>query len=286
MRALGPTAIGTFLSRPGPGLFCIDARDISSLRRLVTSVGPDVVFFPAAEPNVDWCESHPDEARAANVTPARNALEVANECCALFVFFSSDYVFDGAAGPYEEDTPVMPLSVYGTQKREVEEVVLESGGTVIRTTTVFGTEPPPGKNFVLRVVAALSEGRVMQVPSDQWSTPTFSDDLALAAVAAATHPGIWHVAGPEFVARDAFARTVAAAFELDGALIRDVPTVKLHQLARRPLRGGLRGDKVIREFGLEFMSTVDALAVLRERLSALARRDPMGARGPAQSASA
>jgi dTDP-4-dehydrorhamnose reductase len=266
LRHLAPDAVGTYRTRALPGLRRLDAADRVATRSLIGEVRPEVVFFPAADPNVDWCETHPDEARQANVLPAISALEAAREANAAFVFFSSDYVFDGRNGPYAEDASPGPLSVYGRQKLEVEERVLAEGGTVVRTTAVYGIEPPPGKNFVLRVVSSLSRAERVMAPFDQISTPTWSDDLASAAVRVATRAGVWNAAGRDLLARDAFARLAAEAFDLDASLIDAVPTERLRQRAPRPARGGLRTDKIARLAHVSFAPAQEALRRLRSQL--------------------
>jgi dTDP-4-dehydrorhamnose reductase len=263
-RALGGAAVGTYRSRAVEGLIPLDARDDAALTWVVDDVAPRIVFFPAAEPNVDWCELHPSEAYAANVRPALSALGISRARGAAFVFFSSDYVFDGEAGPYDEAAPTHPLSVYADQKREVEERVLEAEGTVVRTTTVFGSEHPPGKNFVIRLVARLRSGEEATVPRDQYSTPTWSDELAVAAIAVAGRGGIWHAAGPDYLARDAFARLIADVFAVDPSLVRPVTTAELRQPARRPMRSGLRTEKLRRETGVTFLPLRTTLERFRD----------------------
>jgi len=259
LRALPPGSVGTYRNRAVPGLRQLDARDRTHVQRLVDELAPAIVYFPAAEPNVDWCEQHEDDAWHANVEPALGALRSVRMAGAQFAFFSTDYVFDGKNGPYDEQAEVAPLSVYGRQKREVEERVLEAGGTVVRTTTVFGDELPPGKNFVTRLVARLERGETTTIPADQFATPTWSDELARGVVAIGDDSGIWHVAGPDFMARDAFARLIADVFGCDRSLVRPVSTDALHQAARRPMRGGLKADKLQRSKGVTLIPTRDAL---------------------------
>lgn len=266
LRSIGSTAIGTYRTRARDGLRPIDAGDPVALAALLDAARPEVVFFPAAEPNVDWCEEHPAGSYERNVGPALVALEATRERGARFVFFSSDYVFDGGSGPYSEEDVPAPIQVYGRHKLEIEEQVLRADGTVVRTTTVYGEEAPPPKNFVLRLVARLRAGERVTVPSDQISTPTWVDDLSAATVAVAERGGIWHVAGPTLLARDAFARIVARTFDLDEALIDAVPTSALRQRAARPLRGGLRTEKLAAAIGRRLLEPTEALARLRARL--------------------
>lgn len=259
LRALPPGTVGTYRTRAVEGLRQLDACDAASVQRLVEELRPTVVYFPAADPNVDWCEQHPDDAWHANVEPALGALRCVRAADAQFVFFSSDYVFDGRDGPYDEEAEVAPLSVYGRQKRDVEVHVLEAGGTVVRTTTVFGEEHPPGKNFVVRLVARLQAGETATIPADQFATPTWSDELARGVVAVGDAPGIWHVAGPDFMVRTEFARLIAEVFGCDQSLIRPVSTETLHQAARRPMRAGLKTDKLRRSKSVALLPTRDAL---------------------------
>jgi len=266
MHALGSDAVGTYRSRALEGLRQLDVTNGGAVRDVLHDVRPRVIYFPAAEPNVDWCETHPNEAHALNVAPAIAALHAARESGARFVFFSTDYVFDGERGPYLETDPVGPLSVYARHKLEVEASVLEAGDTVVRTTTVYGREIPPGKNFVLRVVARIRAGEKVTVPADQVSTPTWSNELAAAAVGVAERGGIWHIAGPDLVARDEFARLIAQVFTLDVGLVAPVPTSELHQAARRPLRAGLRSEKLRNETGTALLPLRSALERFRDSL--------------------
>jgi dTDP-4-dehydrorhamnose reductase len=266
LRALGSGAVGTYRSRPREGLRQLDVTNSGAIAYLLQDVQPRVVYFPAAEANVDWCETHPDEAHALNVVPAITAQRATRDSGARFVFFSTDYVFDGERGPYVETDAVNPLSVYAKHKRKVEESVLDAGDTVVRTTTVYGREIPPGKNFVLRVIARIKAGEPVTAPADQLSTPTWADELAAAAVGVAERGGVWHVAGPDLIARDDFARLVAQIFALDERLVSSVATPELRQAARRPLRGGLYTAKLASETGATLLPLRSALERFRDSL--------------------
>ena len=120
----GFTATGTFHSQPRPGLVPLDVSDAAAVRAAVDRAVPDVVFIAYnSAGGVDWCEDHPDETRDQHVGGARRILEAAAAHRARVVFYSTDYIFDGTAGPYREDAEPSPISVYGRAKREAEALV-------------------------------------------------------------------------------------------------------------------------------------------------------------------
>lgn len=240
----GHEAVGTYATVPFDGLVPLDASHLAESAAWLRGQGADVVFYPAGFTWVDGCERDPQRARSANVTEPLNLARAAEETGARFVAFSTDYVFDGAAGPYAETDPPNPLSVYGRAKLEAERALGDTALT-LRTTWVYGPERQ-GKNFAYQVVKALHEKGELVCPSDQFSTPSYGPDVARAAVLLAEQgaSGIVHVAGPEFLGRVEFARALAREFGLDPARIVGRPTAELGQGAPRPLRGGLRTERL------------------------------------------
>jgi dTDP-4-dehydrorhamnose reductase len=244
----GHRAVGTYATVAFPGLVPLDATDLSGAAAWLREQQADVVFYPAGFTWVDGCERDPGRARSANLEQPLNLARTAAEQGARFVYFSTDYVFDGRGGPYAEDDPPNPLSVYGRSKYEAELALAEALGEAqltVRTTWVFGPERQ-GKNFAYQLVKTLSDGRCLVCPSDQVSNPSYGPDVAAAVVALAEagRSGLVHVAGPDWIDRIQFARAVAVSFGLDPALIVAKTTAELGQPAARPLDGGLRTPRL------------------------------------------
>jgi dTDP-4-dehydrorhamnose reductase len=212
----------------------------------VRDARPDVILLAAADAYVERCEREPQLTRRVNVDAARVIAEVATNVGAVFVVFSSEYVFDGTAGEYAEADERRPINEYGRQKVELEDLALRTGrGLVCRTSGVFGADLQ-GKNFVLQLRDALRGGRPFEVASDQLITPTYAPWLAKAVVAliSGSHFGTFHVAGPQIMWRADFARAVARAYELPQSLIVSRPTRELALTAARPSRAGLLVQKL------------------------------------------
>ena len=241
-------AVGTYATVAYPGLVHLDAADLSASAGWLREQKPDVVFYPAGFTWVDGCERDPAKARSANVEQPMNLARVAVEAGARFVYFSTDYVFDGVEGPYTEESPTNPLSAYGKSKLEAEVALAEllgGSGLTVRTSWVFGPERQ-GKNFSYQLAKALSSGKALECPTDQVSNPSYGPDVARAVVALveAGHSGLIHVAGPEVMDRVRFARGLAQGFGLDPSLIVGKTTAELGQGAPRPLSGGLLSPRL------------------------------------------
>ena len=241
----GLRVVGTYRGHPQPGLVPWEAD--RSAADLLERDTPWAVIYAVGFTNVDACETHEEEANRWN---ARVPVEMARAGRGRFqvVYFSTDYVFDGAGGPYAEADAVRPLSAYGRSKVRGEEGVLSvnPSALVVRTTVVYGPEAQ-GKNFVAQIRARLSAGDRMRVANDQLSTPTYNEDLAAGTLDLLERQasGIWHVSGPEVMSRAAFAQLAAETFHLDAQGLEPMPTALLRQSARRPLHAGLKIDKLL-----------------------------------------
>ena len=163
----------------------LELTDRDAVAALVAEVAPDWVVNAAAMTNVDRCEEDADAARRANVEIVEH---LAAGCCDAgvgLVQISTDYVFDGAAGPYAEGDATNPLSNFGRLKLESERLLrgLERA-LVVRTLWLYGYVPGTGANFTTWSLETLAAGEPLRVFADQWGNPTYVPDLARAGAGA------------------------------------------------------------------------------------------------------
>jgi dTDP-4-dehydrorhamnose reductase len=242
----GPV-VGTANEQSADDLVPLDMRDAAAVHALVADVRPAAVICPAAVSNVERCELEPAATRAVNVDGTLALATAARAARAPFVFFSSEYVFDGTAGPYDEDRDVNPINEYGRQKVEVEQTlpeVTDGEYMVARVSCVYGHERRR-KNFVFQLWSALTEGREFRTPGDQMGTPTAAANAAdvVRDLVEAGARGVFHVAGAERMLRSELAHVAAEELGLDATLIRPIPTDELGLAARRPQGAGLLVDR-------------------------------------------
>jgi dTDP-4-dehydrorhamnose reductase len=225
----------------------VDLAEPGAFREIAERVRPDRVIHTAAMTDVDGCERRPAEARRDNVAATQQVAAACQAVGAHLVHLSTEYVFDGKAGPYVERDPPHPISVYGRTKLESERVVatIDPAFAIARTTVLYGQAPNVRPNFVTWLIGALAAGQQVRVVDDQVGSPTLADNLAemCLALARGRAGGVYHTVGAEVIDRFRFAQLICQVFGLDAGLLAAVSTASLEQAAPRPLRAGLRIEK-------------------------------------------
>ncbi|MBX5490982.1 MAG: dTDP-4-dehydrorhamnose reductase [Chloroflexi bacterium] len=227
--------------------FPCELRDGTAVARVVAEAAPDVVIHTAAMTDVDGCERDPEAAWALNVGVAEHLARACAAVGALLIHLSTEYVFDGQRGPYRENDPPNPLSVYGRTKLVSEQRVaaLCPRWLVARTTVLFGYAPTARPNFALWLLDRLRRGETCRVVADQIGSPTLADNLAamLLALIVAGAEGVVHTVGATRISRLGFARLLAEAFGFAPERVQPISTAELRQPAPRPLNAGLLTER-------------------------------------------
>lgn len=229
----------------------------------ITAFAPEVVVHCGALTHVDYCETHEEESYEKTVKSTANLVKTALACHARMVYISTDYVFDGKDGPYREDAPLNPLSIYARHKLEAEQMVLREvpGSLVLRVTNVYGNELR-GKNFVARIVDQCRQGQklTLKLPYDQYASPANAWDIARAMYLLLRDgkEGIYHIGGTDYMNRVELALRVLSYFpEAEYDLI-PLTTDELKQPAARPLLGGFVKMKFSNEYPEFLFGNIDS----------------------------
>jgi dTDP-4-dehydrorhamnose reductase len=189
-----------------------------------------------------------------------------NSGCERVIHFSTDYVFNGENGPYEEDDETDPIGYYGKTKLIAEQAILnsEKKHLVIRTNVLFGNGIKVRPNFITWLIDNLHRGDELKIVIDQYNNPIHADNLAEASIEAEESGlgGILHLAGDSYLSRYEIACRAARHFKFDEKLILPVKTAELGQTAKRPLKGGLKIDKAKRLLKSRLLKFERALELL------------------------
>ena len=241
----------------------LDITDGLASNKLIIESRPDVIIHAAAMTHVDDCELNKIECYNVNVTATRFLIEAAKEIRARMVYVSTDFIFDGAAGPYKEDDEPKPVNYYGSTKLSAETEIVESGldWSIVRTVLVIGNASGTRSNIISWVRDKLKKGEKIKVVDDQFRTPTFTEDLAkgIGLVVEKNATGIYHISGKDLLTPYQIALKTAEHFRLDSSLIEKADVSSFSQPAVRPPRTGFHIDKARKDLGYEPLSFDEGL---------------------------
>lgn len=253
--------------RTGLQYIQLDITNKDELKKTVSEINPGVIINCAAYTDVDKCETERELSWKINVDAVKNLIIAARPVNAKLVHFSTDYVFDGKNGPYDEQSVPNPLSFYGRGKLASENALIASGieHAIIRTMVLFGYGVNVKPNFAMWLVNKLSAKERVNIVDDQIGNSTIVDDLAYGTlkIVEKEKTGIYNIAGRDIESRLDFTMKLCDVYGYDKSLINRIKTKDLNQPAPRPLNSGLITLKAETELGFRPMNTIEALQLLK-----------------------
>ncbi|MBI2729640.1 MAG: SDR family oxidoreductase, partial [Sphingobacteriales bacterium] len=169
------------LARENFTYYPVDITEDIELNNVMFEERPDVVIHAAAMTQVDECELNQEKCYEVNQKGTLHTLKSAELCSSFIIHVSTDFVFDGEEGMYNEEDECRPVNWYGQCKKETESViaVAEIPWAIVRTCLVYGKKTEGGRdNLVTWVDRKLAAGEKIKVVDDQVRTPTYAGDLA------------------------------------------------------------------------------------------------------------
>jgi len=221
----------------------IDITKDNILREQVKEIQPDFIINTAAMTQVDDCEIDKEACNLLNIEVVKWLADISKEINAHLIHLSTDFIFDGKKGNYKEIDVPNPLSYYGLSKLKSEEVLVNSDikYTILRTILVYGKVFDMSRsNIVLWVREMLGKAKEITIVDDQFRTPTYVEDLALACKISIDKKavGIFNISSNELLSIFEIAQQIADAFSLNKSLIIPISTSTLNQTALRPAKTG------------------------------------------------
>ena len=245
----------------GFGRADLDVTDIDHVMSAVASVCPDVIVNCAAYTNVDGAEQDPSAALEANAWAVRALARAAVEIDAVFVHFSTDFVFDGAIDrPYRETDPPNPRGAYAVSKLLGEWFAADAPTHyVLRVESLFGG--PHARSSVDRILQNILAGREVRAFADRTVSPSYVEDVVRATsllLERRSPPGLYHCVNSGWTSWSGVAHELAAIVGKPTAPIVDVLMSDAGLLAPRPKFAALDNARLTAE-GVDMPAWQDAL---------------------------
>jgi dTDP-4-dehydrorhamnose reductase len=251
-----------------PNSLKLDITDSSEVLKLLIKLKPDVIIHTASETNVDKCETQKNYAQKVNVDGTRNIAVACGKVGAKLVYISTDYVFDGEKGDYNEQDKPNPINYYGLTKLEGEKQVTKNCQKyfILRTSVLYGWHPWK-QNFATWIINQLKQNKEITVVKDHYNTPTLADNLAEITIKAVQKDlqGLYHASGSERISRYQFAKQIAKTFNLDPNLIKPVKMSQLTAwIAKRPKDSSLNTDKIQKQLKTKPLNITEGLKRMKK----------------------
>tara|TARA_A100000164_G_scaffold372469_1_gene401803 strand:- start:6053 stop:6889 length:837 start_codon:yes stop_codon:yes gene_type:complete len=221
----------------------MDVTNSNLVKECLINEKPDIIIYCSALTNVDLCEQEIELSNEINGYAINN---FSKNFDGIFIYISTDYVFDGKDGPYNEDSSTNPINAYGESKLLGEKIVKEnfSNHLIIRTNVVF--DIGYSASFLDWVIKSLIVNKNIKVVNDQINNPIWTHDLAnsIDYLINKKFNGLIHVGSDLLCSRYQFAQMIAKKWNLNKDFINPISTIELEKdlssyIAKRPMKSGL-----------------------------------------------
>lgn len=248
----------------------MDITNPQQVQQVIEKYHPNCIIHTAAMTNVDACELDHEACVLQNITAVENVVKTAKIVNAHLIHLSTDFIFDGTAGPYKEDTKPNPLSFYGDSKLQAEQIVKHGSDNwaIARTVLVYGLVADMSRsNIVLWAKDALENKKPIKVVDDQYRTPTLAEDLAMGCCLLEQHKakGIYNISGKDYMNIYELVSRVAKYFGYEMDIVTKVNSHTLSQPAIRPPVTGFDISKAMKELGYNPHSFEEGIEIVQKQ---------------------
>lgn len=259
----------TTIEIPGLRVLRMNITDSQKTNDIIGREKPNYIVLSAAQKNVDFCEAHQEEVSRINAEGAKNVAVASDKVQAKLIYISTDLVFDGTLGVYDESDKTNPVNHYGRTKLEGElEVANNSSDYAISRVSVLYDWNifDYSFNFVEWVYQNLKAGKPLSLFSDQFRCATYIKNVcsALLKICENDENGTFHVAGKNCVSRHEIGLKVAEVFGFKSEIISEMNSSESEWVARRPKQCCLDVSKMEDVLGVKSITIKEGLFKMKE----------------------
>ena len=236
----------------------LDITNKKDVENAIRASKPDIIINAAAITDVDFCEKNKSLARNVNVEGLKNLIKYSRSKTKI-IQISTDYIYDGINGVYNEKSIPNPINYYGKTKLEAENILLSSNREfiIIRVSTLFSNY---SNNFYNWIVSNLKDNNILNVVDDQISNPCYALNLVnlILDLILLDFTGKINFGSIDTLSRYDFALEIAKSKGLNNELLNLSKTSNLNLLANRPLNTSF-DLKLCKKLNLKLFSCYDTL---------------------------
>ncbi len=255
----------------GCPLVPLDIADEEMVRATFQEFHPDVVVHSAALSDVDRCEGHPDEALRVNEQGTAHVARAAAEVGARLIYISTDLVYDGTKGEYDEGDAARPSIAYGRSKLAGEQRAAEicRDAVILRVALIYGWGGAARVTFTDSLAERLRAGQEASLFIDQYRSPLFVEhgaEVIGRLIHAPEVQGVFNLGGGERVSRYEFGLKFCEVFDLPKERLKPVAMETFDERARRPRDCSMNSAKISEQLHVRPLTVEEGLQRMKRAL--------------------
>jgi len=234
--------------------------DFNKLENTIITEKPNVIVNTMGYSNIDFCEINKEDAHQLHVKITEKISKLATRYNIKTIFLSSDYVFDGKKGNYNESDLPNPINYYGETKLKAEKIILKQPqNVVLRTSVIYDWDFRV--RFFKYVIDNLKNQKEIETTHDVFNSVTLVDSLIQSIFLAIKKDvsGLFHVVDSTCVNRFEFAKGIAEIFNLNTRLIKKISIDDIDVIAKRPKNACLNNSKAKKDLGVKFRTLEEGI---------------------------
>lgn len=247
----------------------LDVANHVSISKAFKKYKPDIIIHAAALSDVDYCETHREEATLINFIGTKNILNECKRFGTKIIFISTNAVFDGTKAPYTENDLLHPVVFYGKTKQKGEELVKKSmlPFVIVRLTTMYGWQPQGARlNPATWIIQMLTQKKKLFMVDDHFINPLLNLSAAegISEIISKDHTGIFHIAGRDRVNRFELTLEIASVFNFSTSHISSVKSNFFPKLTSRPIDTSFSTQKMEKVLQIKPLSLREGLLMMKK----------------------
>jgi dTDP-4-dehydrorhamnose reductase len=239
----------------------LDITQKQDLEKIILEFNPDCIINCAASVDVDFLEKLPEMAYSINSDGVKNLAELSNKYSKRIIHISTDSIFDGIQGNYNENDIPNPINVYGKSKEIGEKYLrnIHQNHVIIRT-NFYGIHNE-GKFLFDWIKSSLESKKQISGFDDVIFSPVEIGNLSeiIQEFVVNDFNGTVNISSNDMITKYDFAIKIAKCFNYDPSLIRKKSIDSFNFIAKRPKNTSLDNTYALKILKSKILSVDDGL---------------------------
>ena len=235
---------------------------------IISKNSVEKIVFLSAISDPSKCYLNKKNSNEINITKTKKILKYLIKKKKYFIFFSSEYVFDGSIGNYTEKSKAKPILLYGKQKLQIENFLNKTNYrnyAIFRISKTFGCKKNDGSIFS-NFLKDVKKYKKINVSYDQIFCPLYIMDLVkiIDIFIKKNIRGTFNVCGDRKISRYNLIKLFCNYFKITNELIKK----KLEYFVKNeiyPLNTSMKNNKIKKKIKFNFSSFKDIFPKFYER---------------------